>query len=178
MPFFNALSFVLAQQLAANTEGITDPARQTFYGVLGGVLGSSPVGLGVTLALANQEAQQNPPPSQARPLTITSQQFLPPGADGQPYKTALTAIGGTPPYTWVLMAGFLPHSGNVNLAANGVISGTPDKGGADDGSFPLTIQVADSAKVPATQTQLFSLTIGQGALPIQAAAPGVKARRR
>ena len=37
MPFFNALSFVLAQQLAANAEGITDPARQTFYGVLGGV---------------------------------------------------------------------------------------------------------------------------------------------
>jgi hypothetical protein len=57
MGYFNVVSFVLSQQLAAR-EGITDPQRQNFFGLLGGVMGSTPVGLGVTLALANQEAQQ------------------------------------------------------------------------------------------------------------------------
>jgi hypothetical protein len=42
--------------------GITNPDRQIFYGVLGGLLGYSPAGLGVTLVLANQEAQQQAPP--------------------------------------------------------------------------------------------------------------------
>jgi hypothetical protein len=172
MPFFNALSFVLAQQLAANAEGITDPARQTFYGVLGGVLGSSPVGLGLTLALANQEAQRNPPAAQPlKPLTITSRQFLPPAVDGQPYQTALTATGGTPPYTWTTSATLLPQGGkNVSLAANGVISGTPDTKGVDDGSFPLTVQVTDSTQpTPATQMQLFLLTVGQPGASLQKA---------
>lgn len=164
MAYFNVLSFVLSQQIAAR-EGITDPARQNFYGLLGGVLGSSPVGLGVTVALANQEAEDTPPPRQVIPLTITSPQFLPPATDGQAYATTLKAIGGTPPYAWTLEAGAFPEKGkNISLnGATGVISGTPDANGADDGSFPLSIQVTDSAQPkPATQTQLFLLTVGGG----------------
>jgi len=153
MAYFNVLSFVLSQQIAAR-EGITDPTRQNFYGLLGGVLGSSPVGLGVTVALANQEAEDTPPPRQVTPLTVTSPQLLPPATDGQAYSTTLKAIGGTPPYTWALVAGTLPPSDDIALAATGVISGTPDGNGADEGSFPLSIQVTDSAQPkPATQRQ-------------------------
>jgi hypothetical protein len=165
MAYFNVLSFVLSQQIAAK-EGITDPARQNFYGLLGGVLGSNPVGLGVTVALANQEAEDNPPPRQVTPLTITSPQVLPPATDGQAYSATLKAIGGTPPYTWAVAAGTFPQNGH-NIALNdatGVISGTPDAKGADDGSFPLSIQVTDSAKPTAsTQSQLFLLKVGGGA---------------
>jgi hypothetical protein len=161
MAYFNVLSFVLSQQIAAR-EGITDPARQNFYGLLGGVLGSNPVGLGVTVALANKEAEDTPPPRQVTALTITSPQILPPATDGQAYTTTLKAIGGTPPYTWAVVAGTLPEKEkNISLnGATGVISGTPDAKGGDDGSFPLSIQVTDSAQPKtSTQTQLFLLKV-------------------
>jgi trimeric autotransporter adhesin len=61
MAFFNnlAVRFVVARQFAANA-GITDARRQTFYGLMGGMLGQRPVGLAVTAVLANREAQQTP----------------------------------------------------------------------------------------------------------------------
>src|SRR5882762_937326 len=131
MPLFNALSFVLSEQLAAN-EGITDPARRTFYGLLGGILGSTPVGLGVTLALANQEAEQNPPPIPATPLTITTASTLPDAVDGQKYSQTLRATGGTAPYMWDIVAGTLPQKGkNISLASTGVLGGVPDAAGGD-----------------------------------------------
>jgi hypothetical protein len=76
MAYFNVISFVVSQQIAAR-EGITDPQRQNFYGLLGGVMGNQPIGLGVTLALANQEAQQ----------TVTA---LPPGL------TSIVPASGNP----------------------------------------------------------------------------------
>jgi hypothetical protein len=89
MPF-SVLSFVLSRQFAAK-EGIASSSRQNFYGLLGGLLGSNPVGLGVTVALANQEASQIPvipppslsaiDPSSAAPgatqtVTLTGSNFL------------------------------------------------------------------------------------------------------
>ena len=169
MPFFNVLSFVVSQQLAAD-EGITDPARRTFYGLLGGIL-ATPVGLGVTLALANQEAEQNPPPVQPAPLTITTT-FLPVAVDGQPYSTTLNATGGTPSYTWGVAAGGFPPSGNISLSpTTGIISGTPDAGGADDGTFGLVIQVTDSAQPPNTQTQPLVLQVSRAAPAVQKKKP-------
>ena len=53
------VSGILAQRFAAD-QGLTDANK---YLLLGWVLGSRPIGLGVTLALANQEAEQLPPPA-------------------------------------------------------------------------------------------------------------------
>jgi hypothetical protein len=58
---FSPMGFVVVDLFAAN-EGLT-PQRQMFYGMLGGILGNSAVGLGVTLALANQEAEALPAPT-------------------------------------------------------------------------------------------------------------------
>lgn len=56
------------------------------------------------------------------------------------YSAGLAAGGGTAPYTWSLVSGQLP-AGLALTAATGVIAGTPTL----SGSFPITVQVNDSA---------------------------------
>jgi hypothetical protein len=145
---FNMIGGVVAMELAAN-EGIS-VQRQPFYLLLGAMLGSSPVGLGVTLALANQEAEQNQEAQQTlAPLGIITTS-LPSGLYGTPYSVTVTATGGTPPYTWNVDG--LP-SGLHNIA--GVISGSP----MGTGSFNVTIQVVDSSG-NATTPMVLSLSVG------------------
>ena len=55
----------------------------------------------------------------------------------QPYSVTLTAIGGTPPYTWGLVGGNFP---GLSVSADGVLSGTP----AAIGPTTLRIQATDS----------------------------------
>jgi large repetitive protein len=95
----------------------------------------------------------------AQALSITSPPTLPPASISVGYPpVTLSATGGSPPYTWTLLA-----SGTVNnlpagltLSTTGVISGTPTATGA----FSPTIRVTDSASNVATQQ--FSLTVGSG----------------
>lgn len=83
-------------------------------------------------------------------LSITTNS-LPAGKVGAAYSQAVTAAGGTPPYTFTTSAGSLP----TGLALNGAtISGTP----TTIGSYTFTIQVADSASAKATQQ--FTIVIG------------------
>ncbi len=70
---------------------------------------------------------------------------------GTPYSTTLTASGGTPPYSWTLVAGALPPG--LNLASAGSIAGTPTTAG----QYPFTVLVKDSATTP--QAAQASLTI-------------------
>ncbi len=71
-------------------------------------------------------------------LTITTNS-LPDGKVGLSYTApALSATGGTPPYTWSIIAGALPSG--LTLATNGVISGTPTVSGI----FNFTVRVTDS----------------------------------
>jgi uncharacterized repeat protein (TIGR03803 family) len=86
------------------------------------------------------------------PPTITTVSLYP-GTAGAPYGAVLTATGGTPPYTWSLVSGPLPPG--LSLTSNGNIIGTPTQ----RGTYPLTIQVADSESTPATATANFTLTI-------------------
>ena len=72
------------------------------------------------------------------PLTITTTS-LPAGTVGTPYSAALTALGGTPPYTWVILSGSLPDGLDLTPSPNnGVIAGTPTTGGTSNFTVQLT----------------------------------------
>ncbi len=73
------------------------------------------------------------------------------------YNALLSATGGTPPYTFSLLAGSLPPG--VNLLPSGTITGTPTTAGA----FPFSVQASDSKG--ATGAGNFTITIAQGEAP-------------
>ena len=73
------------------------------------------------------------------PLAITST-TLPADRVGIAYSQALTASGGTPPYTWSLSGTSVLPAG-LSLSPEGVISGTPTTAGTTN----FTLQVTDSA---------------------------------
>ena len=71
-------------------------------------------------------------------LQITSSS-LPNGTNGSAYSQQLQASGGQPPYTnWFISSGSLPA--NLNLSANGLLSGTA----ATSGTFNFTVGLSDS----------------------------------
>jgi Putative Ig domain len=152
------LSGILAQQIAQR-EGLTDTNK---YLLLGWML-NGPLGLGVTLALANQEADSTPATAPAAPqLSISTPAALLAGTANVPYAALLQASGGKAPLTWqVLSQPGLPQG--LSLVPNtGVLSGTP----AAAGTYSFIIQVTDSATPkPATATQTFTLTIAAAPAP-------------
>ena len=84
------------------------------------------------------------------PLAITTASPLPYGTLGLAYSQALTAKGGTPPYTWSIRSGSLPSGLTLNSA--GMISGTP----IAEGAFDFTLQVRDSVSLTAIATFVLS----------------------
>src|SRR5690606_30863939 len=60
------------------------------------------------------------------------------GSFGFPYRDAIEAIGGVPPYTWEVIKGELPLG--VFLSSDGILSGRPE----NDGEFDVTVRVRDS----------------------------------
>ena len=86
-------------------------------------------------------------------VTITTTS-LPNGNVAIFYDSQLMATGGTPPYHWTITSGTLPPGLSLT-PATGVISGTP----TTTGSYPITVQVADSERTPATATGSFTITI-------------------
>src|SRR4030042_6726478 len=86
-------------------------------------------------------------------LFITSSPLLPQANVGSPYYTALTATGDNPPFTWSITSGSPPPG--VNLAATGVISGTPTMAG----TFNFTATVTDN--MAATARQPFIINVAQ-----------------
>jgi IPT/TIG domain/Putative Ig domain/Right handed beta helix region len=73
---------------------------------------------------------------------------LPSGSVGSGYSATLTAIGGTPPYTWNTASGRLPAGLQLG-AGSGTIQGTP----SEAGNAPFTAQVVD-AKAAVASTSL------------------------
>src|SRR5258708_4395688 len=77
---------------------------------------------------------------------------LPLGVVGAPYAYfALTAFGGTPPYSFSVFSGSLPAG--VTMDAAGLFQGTPTV----FGNFPVTFRVQDASAL--ASTKLLTLTV-------------------
>src|ERR1019366_7205107 len=94
---------------------------------------------------------------QAKPLQIATSS-LPAGTVGVAYSQALSASGGSPPYSWAVASGALPAG--LSLSAGGTLSGTPGTAG----SSGFTVRGRGSAGGSATAA--LSLTINPPALRI------------
>lgn len=70
------------------------------------------------------------------------------------YTQTLTAVAGTPAYTWAKIAGSLPPGITLD-PTTGVISGTINT----YGTWAFTVRVTDSYSTPQTDTKAFSITV-------------------
>ena len=73
---------------------------------------------------------------------VVSTDTLPSGLQGFDYEAHLDALGGTPPYGWMVSEGELPLG--LFLTYDGDIFGVPE----EVGDFPLTVKVFDDADPP------------------------------
>lgn len=129
-----------------------------------GTLSGTPIG-GAYQATLTLQAKDSGTPSQTASVTLllnvlppalaVSSQSLPSGNVGIAYSAALTASGGTAPYSWSLTAGTLPSGLSFN-DATGVISGTPTTNAA---ASALTFEVTDSENPPVSVSMPLTLTI-------------------
>lgn len=78
------------------------------------------------------------------------------GHVGTDYYYALTAAGGTPPYTFSVVSGTLPTG--LSMDSDGVITGNPTA----TGTFLVTIQVADTSL---TGRRVYAFVIREALLP-------------
>ena len=92
---------------------------------------------------------------------------VPNGKKGDFYSTQLTAINGTPPYTWELNSGALPPGISMNVS--GQISGVPTVVGI----FPFSVRVRDGAGASAVAN--YSLTINPDILQLIIVSRGAQA---
>lgn len=147
------------------------PAGWTFNAATGAISGtpSSPGTLNFNATVSDavqRTASRSFALTIGAPELTISTTALPGATRDQAYSAALTASGGTQPYTWTLSAGSLPPG--LQLAGGGTISGTPTAAG----NFGFTAQVADSGGRTATRqfgihvaAPLSTLTIATTALP-------------
>lgn len=91
------------------------------------------------------------------PLTITSPS-VPNGQKGAPYSATLLASGGTQPYRWAIVSGWLPSGFSLD-SANGVLSGTT----ASAGQSSFVLKVMDSSWPQQAATNQFSISISSAA---------------
>jgi subtilase family serine protease len=86
------------------------------------------------------------------PMAITTT-AIPAALQGSPFSITFSGQGGISPRSWSIASGGLPTG--ILDGSTGVMSGTP----TSCGSFPFTIQLADSSTVPATVQAGFTLTV-------------------
>jgi hypothetical protein len=77
------------------------------------------------------------------------------GTVDTPYQFQLVATGGAPPLVWTVTAGGLP-SGLALNPTTGVIAGAPTSA---PGTYPFTVEVADTSSPPETAAQNLSITV-------------------
>ncbi|NYH46482.1 UNVERIFIED_ORG: uncharacterized protein YhjY with autotransporter beta-barrel domain [Xanthomonas campestris] len=87
----------------------------------------------------------------AAPPIVIAPSTLPAATRGTAYSQALSASGGTAPYTYTLASGTLPAG--LTLASNGTLSGTATV----EGSFNFTVTATDAGSF--TGNQAYTLTV-------------------
>lgn len=87
-------------------------------------------------------------------LQIKSKSPLPPGEDGVYYEFKFEAIGGEPPYGWMVIDGKLPEG--LDLLYNGILKGTPEQ---SQGKHKFKVRVIDTGEQIASDTKEFELEI-------------------
>ncbi|WP_404339791.1 putative Ig domain-containing protein [Sphingomonas sp. MMS12-HWE2-04] len=92
----------------------------------------------------------------AAPTVTIAPTTLPSGTPGVAYSQALTASGGTAPYSYAVTAGALP--GGLTLSPTGTLGGTPSSAG----TFSFTVTATDSStgSGPYAGTRAYSVTVG------------------
>ncbi|MFO1394416.1 MAG: putative Ig domain-containing protein [Steroidobacteraceae bacterium] len=101
----------------------------------------------------------------AGPVIALSPASLPSGGQNLPYSQAVTASGGTAPYTYALTSGSLPAG--MTISGSGQLSGTPSV----SGTFGFTVTATDaqgyigSRTYSLTITGMPTITVAPGSLP-------------
>ena len=98
--------------------------------------------LAFPLIACGQQTSQKPfvLPVDPAPLAILTPSPLPTASLGVSYTVTLTALGGTPPYTWSMFSGALPPGLTLG-GVTGTIAGTPTL----VGQFSFEVLVVDSS---------------------------------
>lgn len=103
---------------------------------------------------SSMPAPTTAPAANSASLAISA--TLPPATEGSTYKAAVTATGGSAPYSFSVISGQLP-SGVLLGVTTGTISGTPTA----TGSFNFNVSVADSTG--ASEQKALELTVAAAA---------------
>lgn len=85
-------------------------------------------------------------------LGLTASQLLASGIQYQPFTYAITASGGTAPYTWRVASGYLPDGLALN-ATTGQITGTPTTAGTFNFGYTVT-DTANASMTVGAQIQI------------------------
>jgi hypothetical protein len=94
----------------------------------------------------------------APPLSIYATS-LAQGKEGTAYSASLSATGGTTPYYWTIIDGYLP-SGLSLTTSGGYITGTPIRGSS--GTYTFTVNVSDSSSTAQSAQRSFTIYIEKG----------------
>jgi hypothetical protein len=119
--------------------------------------------LGSSLILAGCSPGSQTPTSTSQPSTLTvTTTSLPAGTVGAAYSSAVTASGGTTPYTY--SSANLPAGLSIN-SSSGAITGTPAQ--SSIGTTSATIKVIDSTQPsPQSASSSFSIKISPATLAV------------
>ena len=98
-------------------------------------------------------AYQSSGTAAAVPPLVIGTTSLPGGTVGSAYSQALSASGGTAPYSWSIASGSLPTGLSLS---NGTLGGTPSA----TGPFSFTVKAADSGARTATAALSISVVAG------------------
>jgi hypothetical protein len=142
------------------------PAGLVLNGTTGAITGTPTAPIGTANFTVMVVDSATPPQSDSQALTIDivnplliTTVSLPDATVGAAYNQAITATGGTGPYTFTISAGSLPAG--LLISPAGVINGTPT---ATATNQTFTVRVADSSSPQLTDTQVLTIVVIGGSL--------------